>query len=235
MTDKKPTDTKSLTKQDVISWLEKNPDFFVRNPDVLDLLLPPKENSGKGIADFQHYMVKRLKADRDEVLESAREIVETSRANMSNQSRVHRAVLMLMEARNFEDFIRTITIDFATIIGVDIVTLLVEADGETIPHVDLAGVRAVPEGSIDGVMQDKLVLLQSNISGTDEVYGGGARLVKSQALLKLNISASLPPMLIAFGSREPEQFVQGQGTELVTFLGRVLERSFRLWLDLPPG
>ena len=54
-------------------------------------MVPPKEKFGKGVADFQHYMVQRLKADRDEVLESAREVVENSRANMNSQTRIHRA------------------------------------------------------------------------------------------------------------------------------------------------
>jgi hypothetical protein len=76
-------------------------------------------------------------------------------------------------------------------------------------------------------------LLQSNIEGYDEVYGGGAGLVKSQALLRLNLTGGLSPVLLAFGSRDPALFEEGQGTELISFLGAVIERGFRIWLDLP--
>jgi hypothetical protein len=39
--------------------------------------------------------------------------------------------------------------------------------------------------------------------------------------------------MLAFGSREPDLFQQGHGTELISFLARVVERCIRSWLDLP--
>jgi len=229
LTDPQNAPPRELTAADVASWLQKNPEFLAKHPELLDHLSLPKAHAGKGIADFQHYMVKRLRADRDEVLESAREIVETSRANMSNQARIHKCVLMVLETRTFEEFIHTITMDLTSVLGVDVVSILVEADRNIVPHISLAGVRAVPEGSIHEVMGDKNILLQSHVHGHEDVYGGGAGLVKSQALLRLNMF-ELSPVLIAFGSRNAEQFVQGQGTELITFFGHVLERCFYIWL-----
>src|SRR5262245_53778225 len=120
----------ALTEEEVLEFLKAHPHFLSRNPDIVDFLLPPRENKGKGIADFQYYMVQRLKSDRDEIFQSAREIVETSRANMNNQARIHTAVLMLLESRNFEDFIRTITLDLASILDIDIVSLIVESEGK---------------------------------------------------------------------------------------------------------
>ncbi len=221
-----------LTEDDIIAWLKKNPRFLQQNPDAVDLLLPPREEKGKGIADFQYYMLQRLRTDRDEVVESTREIVATSRANMNSQARIHTAVLMLLEATDFNELLRTITMDFAAILDVDIVSLIVETEDSFIPHVDLTGVRVVTPGSIDLLMKDRTIILESKISGFDELYGGGAGLVKSQALARLNVSRKAPPMLLAFGSRDPELFQYGQGTELIAFLAKVIERCFRIWLNL---
>jgi len=228
------TNSDKLTENDILKWLKDHPDFLNSHPDILNLFTPPKKDQGKGIVDFQHYMVKRLKEDREDVMQSAREIVETSRANQSNQSRIHRAVLMLLDSRSFEEFIRTITMDITSVLGVDIIALLVETEGDTIPQIDISGVRAVPAGTIEASMSKRDILLQAEIDGYDEVYGGGAGLVKSQALLRLNLTGGLSPILVAFGSRDPKHFQEGQGTELVMFLGAVIERCFRLWLDLPP-
>ena len=227
------TDQTELSEHDILEWLRDHPDFLNRHPDVLDLFAVPKKEQGKGIIDFQHYMVERLKADREEVMASAREIVETSRANQTNQDRIHRAILTLLDAPTFEDFVKAITMDVTSVLGVDIIALLVEAEGPVIPHIDISGVRAVPPGTIEASMKDRRVLLQSNIEGYDEVYGGGAGLVKSQALLRLNLTGGLSPVLLAFGSRDPVLFEEGQGTELISFLGAVIERGFRIWLDLP--
>ncbi len=228
----KEKNTPNLTEQDVIEWLKAHPKFFLKRPDVLDILEPPKAVSGKGIADFQSHMIKRLKDDREDVIESAREIVETSRANMNNLSRIQTAILMLLEARNFEDFVHTLTMDFVAILDVDIVALIVETDGTSIPHINMSGVRAVPAGTIELLMKKQKIILESQITGLDEIYGGGAGLVKSQALLDLNIAPDAPAAMIAFGSRNPDLFQNGQGTDLVLFLGHVIERCFLTWLDV---
>lgn len=224
----------SLSKDDVLAFLKDNPDFFENNPDAIELLIPPKKRPKKGeVADFQSYMIERLKADKDEVLESTREIVENSRANMNNQQRVHTAVLRLLEADNFQDFIHAITMDLANLLDVDIAVLVVEAEGESIPQIQMNGIRIIPEGTVDKWMKDKAVLLQDNISGIEPIYGGGATLVKSQILLRVDISMGTPPAILAFGSRDPDMFGEGQATDQILFLARVIERCFRTWLKLP--
>ncbi len=228
-----PVDTDSkLSERDVINWLRDHPDFLKKHPELLDHMTAPKENFGKGVADFQHYMVQRLKADRDEVLESAREIVENSRANMNSQTRIHRAILMMLEANTFEAFIGTITLDFPSLLDVDIVSLIVETDGDVVPQIHMQGVRAVPPGTIHLLMKDKPIILEADIQGVDEIYGGGASLVKSQTLMKLHIGDESPAAMIAFGSRDPKAFESTQGTELIAFLGCVTERLFQAWLHI---
>lgn len=221
----------SLTADDIIEWLGNNPDFLQQNPQVCDLLVPPERRKGKDVADFQSYLIQRLKDDKEEVIESTREIVETSRANMGNQARIHKAILMILEAQNFEDFIHVITMDFAALLDVDIISLIVEADGDVIPHIGMTGVRAVNAGMLESLMQDKLIILENQINGLEELYGGGAKLVKSQTLLRLNIAPGLPAALLAFGSRDPDMFQPDHGTEMIIFLGQVTERCFCAWLN----
>ncbi len=219
--------------EDVIDFLAKNPDFLNRNPELYDILTPPKEKTQRGVVDFQHYMVKRLKEDRQDILQSAQEIVETTRANMSNQARIHAAVLMLLEAKNFEDFIRVMTVEFPSMLELDIVSLIIETDADTIPQIDIPGVRVAKPGMAELLLQGRNVTLESGVPGLPELYGAGANLVKSQALVRLNIAPGMPEALLAFGSRDAAMFQAGQATDLVTFLGRVIERCFRAWLDVP--
>jgi uncharacterized protein YigA (DUF484 family) len=91
----------------------------------------------------------------------------------------------------------------------------------------------VPSGTIHLLTKGQHAVLESNISGLDEIYGGGAGLVKSQMLMRLDISRHAPPAIVAFGSRNPQQFQPGQGTDQIGFLGGVIERCFRTWLSLP--
>lgn len=223
-----------ISRDDVIAYLKDNPDFFDKNPKALEILIPEKKRGQRGVpADFQAYMIQRLRADKDEVMQTTQSLVETSRANMNNQQRIHKAVLRLLESRNFDEFIQNITMDLSNILDVDIAVLVVESNGHDIPHVHTSGIRVIPEGTVDQWMGDKQVLLQDNISGIEPIYGGGATLVASQILLRVDISMDTPPAILAFGSRDPDMFAEGQATDQILFLARVIERSFRQWLSLP--
>lgn len=229
-------DTKTaapLTAHEVLDYLRKNPSFLQKHPEGLDYLIPPTATGGKGVADFQTYMIQRLKADKQEITDATRSVVENARANMNNQQRIHRAVLRLLECLSFEDFIHSITMDLAVLLDVDIAALIVEADGENIPHIHTSGIRVIPKGTIQKWMAGKNVMLQDDIIGIEAIYGGGANLVQSQILLRVDISMETPPAILAFGSRDPSMFREGQATDQILFLTRVIERCFRSWLQLP--
>jgi uncharacterized protein len=225
--------TNPISADDVLQYLKAHPEFLTKNPDALDLLAPPKGGQGKGVADFQTYMIQRLKADKEEVITSTRELVENARSNMNNQQRIHAAVLRLLEAQDFGDFINCITMDLANLLHVDISVLLIESNGQDIPHIHQNGIRVLPHGTIDLWMTGKNALLQDNISGIEAIYGGAASLVASQILLRVDISLDTPPAILAFGSRDPNMFHDGQATDQILFLARVIERCFRAWLSLP--
>ena len=223
----------TLTAEDIIDWLADNPSFLQQYPEACDLLIPPKNKGDRKVPDFQSFMIERLKQDKTKAETTTQAIVETARNNMNNQARIHRATLQLLEAQSFDAFIETIIVDLTAMLDVDITAFLVESNGHDIPHVHQSGIRVLPEGTIDKWMDDKTVLLQEDIGGIEAIYGGGANLVRSQALIRIDISLNTPPAMIAFGSRDAHMFQDGQGTEQISFLARVVERLFRTWLHLP--
>ncbi|HZD25231.1 MAG TPA: DUF484 family protein, partial [Alphaproteobacteria bacterium] len=77
------------------------------------------------------------------------------------------------------------------------------------------------------------VRLGAAFPGQEGVFGPAAGLVRSMALVRLSTSPRSPVGLMALGSRDAAKFQSGQGTELLAFLGRFLERLLRAWLDLP--
>jgi len=216
-----------ITKEDVL-------DFIKENPDIIDALIPSKKRAKKGeVADFQTYMIERLKADKQEVIKGTKELVENARSNMNNQQRIHKAVLRLLEASSLGEFIHCITIDLSSMLDVDISVLVIECDDGEIPHIDQKGLRILPAGTVKKWMKKKTVMMQDNISGIEAVYGGGATLVRSQIMLRLDISEDTPPAILAFGSRNPDMFKDGQATDQILFLASVVERAFRMWLRMP--
>jgi len=223
-----------LTEEDVAAYLRDHPDFLASRSDLIPHLLPPSVDRGNGVLDMQYYMLQRLRGELGELQEQQRELIATSRANLNNQNRVHAAVLFLLDATSFEHLIQTITTDLAVLLDLDVAVLAVESTGSAIPHVSRSQVRVLEPDGVTRILGKRDVLLRDNIQGTPDLYGAAAGAVRSDALVRLRISAAAPAGLIAFASREPDMFHPGQGTELIGFLARVIERSIRSWLDLPP-
>ncbi|HZH27554.1 MAG TPA: DUF484 family protein [Azospirillaceae bacterium] len=224
----------SVNAEDVATYLREHPDFFLKYPDLLQNLTLPVPNHGERVVDLQHYLLQKLRSDMTHLKEQQRELISTTRANLNNQNRVHAAVLFLLDAHSFEQLIQTITTDLAVLLDLDAVSLLVEANGTTdFPHVHRSGVRVVDPGTLNRWLGKRDVVLNDNITADPEIWGSAAGLVRSEVLIRLRVSHETPDGLLAFGSREPDTFHNGQGTELVSFLARVVERCIRAWLDLP--
>lgn len=221
-----------LSPTEVADFLSDNPDFFSQHPEVLDTIQLPKRNAGTGVVDFHSVLVDRLKADKSNASKLQKELIETFRANMNNQSRIHTAVLVLLEAESFEEFVETITQDFPVLLDVDTASIVIESTSKEIPFIHQAGMRFVRAGTVSRWLGTGDALLQANVNGQEEIFGPGAGLVKSHALLRLEISPKTPAGILAFGSRDPDMFQPDQAIDQIGFLAQVVERCFRLWLDI---
>ena len=219
-----------MTEQDIVDYLKSNPKFLQKNPDAVDYLLPPKDKTnGRRVVDFQHYMVEKLKEDKRMVLDTTRDIIEVSRENMQNLARIHDAVLKMLEAETFDQFIQILSVDVPVALDCDAVSLIVEGD-DRLPKTQMRSLRVVPQGTIQNWMEGNDARIQSNIKGTEAIFGEAAGLVQSQALLKINQTMNIPTTMIAFGSRDPELFADGMGTDLISFLCGVVERALLIWM-----
>jgi len=107
-----------------------------------------------------------------------------------------------------------------------------EALDRVAPGQQARGLRLFPRGRIDRLMSGaREVLLLADTPGDSELFGSAATLVRSQALLRMQLRRDAPLGVLAFGARDPQKFHPGQGSELLTFLGRVVELSIRAWLE----
>ena len=221
-----------ITAAQVADYLRRHPTFLMRHPELLDGQSPPARSHGDGVVDLQQFMVERLRRDLTRLRGLQDELVANSRDNLSTQDRIHRAILALLDAESFEHLIEIVTTDLAVLLDVDVAALCVEAANGSPPrHVD--GVQVLPSGCVDRMLgPGQEVLLRDDTDGDETVFGPASGLVRSDALIRLTVGRSAPPALLVFGTRHPGYFNAGQGTELLSFLARVLEHCLRQWLGL---
>lgn len=237
-TGSKTSGAATLTDATVVAHLQQNPDFLLRHPELVRLLTPPSRfeavEESDSVVDMQGFMVSRLQSDLARARDNHDALISSARSNLASQDQVHRSVLAVLDARDFEHFINIVTNELPLILDVDTVTLCVESDGHDGPSTT-PGVRAMTRGAVDRLLgDDTRILLRDRISDAEVVHGPAAGLVASDALARLAVSPKAPLALLAIGCREPDRFHSGQGTELLGFLAGVLERCLGRWLDLPP-
>lgn len=220
------------TEEEVGAYLRAHPDFLARHAELVHhLILPPPERGGGNVVDLQSFMLGRLRDEVRALKEQHRALIGTARANMNSQNRIHNAVLVLLDAPSFPRFVQTVTTDLAVILGVDVASLVIETNGLAPPSG--SGVIPAAPGTVARLLGRRDVMLLSDTPGTPDIFGPGAGLVRSQALIRVQVTPETPPGLLAFGARDPVLFHESQATELVSFLARVVERCLRAWLDLP--
>ena len=233
--DSQQNQTAADTEADrVAAYLRRHPGFLNDYPELLEVLMPPKRRQhGEAVIDLQSAMIERMRNENRRIGEQQADLLATSRANMTTQSRIHAGVLALLEATTFENLIQAITTDLAVLLDVDVVTLCVEAP-DSHPRRDVAGVHMLVPGEVDDILgPNRDIVLVPLTHMPNPLYGGAAGLVQSEALLRLRPSARAPMGLLALGSRVEGRFDPSQGTELLGFLARILELCIRTWLELP--
>jgi uncharacterized protein YigA (DUF484 family) len=228
---KTPTEREQTSAAEVRAYLRRHPDFLEKSPDLLVSLVPPARRHGDGVVDMQRIMIERLQAEIRRLNGHHDELVAASRSNMASQGQIHGAVLSLLQARDFRHLIGIATEELKTVLELDAVALCVESDDPSGLNVKTPGVHVVPEGAVDEIIgEGRDILLRSSVLDERRIYRNQGGVVRSDALIRLALGESAPVGLLALGAAEEEKFHLGQGTELLSFLGKALEYCIRSWL-----
>jgi uncharacterized protein YigA (DUF484 family) len=176
-------------------------------------------------------MLQRLRAEVERLKTVQAGLVQTRRADLAFQTRIHGAVLSVICARSFEHLLQTIATDLTVILDLDIATLCIESELERHGATPLPGISLLAPGKVAELLGDgRDVLVTERCRGNAGIFGNAAGLVRSQALLRLDVGARAPPGLMALGARRPARFRAGQGTEALAFLADAVELSVAQWL-----
>lgn len=221
-----------LSDAHVLKFLEENPAFFNRHPDVLNHVAPTERQLGEGVVDFTAYQLKNLQQGTKELEDKYNGLINFCRDNLSAQSEIHEAVLRIVRARDIDQLLEIIAVDMPTLFDVDVVRLVVEApmvehSNDNMDAWQQSGVTLVDIGVMDAALTYKDVRLIDDIReesdpAVEEVYTGAIGLSRSAAMLKLDTPELDIPLMLAMAVRQPGRFYAGQGVEQLQFLGKIL-------------
>ena len=219
-TDRVMLDT--LEAQDVQAFALANRDTIRQDSDLLAQL--GLRIDVANIIDFGPIALSRVSAAHERESSERKRLESTARANFAAQAQTHAAVIDLLESRNLADLARRVD-DLARLrFGLAAGVIAIEGAGN-VP----AGWKPLIEGQVDLILGPRELARMGHAPTALGLFGALAPQIGSLALVRLAIWTPARQGVIAFGAMDPTAFSDDMGSELVTFLARVVERTAERW------
>lgn len=233
----KSTDAKAVPEgpteaETVAEYLSRHPGFLVENPQLTVTLTPPDFRRGEGVIDMQKFMLDSLQKYVISLTSRERKLLAVAEDRVAGYGRVQDATLALLGATSFQGMVRTVTSDLPEMLDVNTARLCVE--GSLPGPAGKAGMVEIEPHTADRLIgrRRKAVLLD-DAADRRELVGMDKTDVKSLALVRLSLGAGAPAGILALGAVATDGFHPRQGTDLLTFLSKVVEHCVRRWLTQP--
>jgi uncharacterized protein YigA (DUF484 family) len=220
--------SRPLIDADVREKIISNPEALLEDKDIMSALVAANESTmGGNIVDLRGIAMERLEARLDRLEDTHRSVIAAAYENLAGTNQIHRAVLRMMDATEFEAFLHDLSGDVADTLRVDVMRLVLESEDAT-PNAAVKKVgevlQVVPVGEVDDY------ITQGRNMSVRQVTLRQVSYIRSEACLKLDFGPNRLPGMLVMGSEDPHQFTPQQGTDLLTFFGGVFERAMRRWL-----
>ena len=229
-----------MIDQDMRDLIIAEPEKLLEDTKVMNALIAANERAmGSNVVDLRGIAMERLESRLDRLEDTHRTVIAAAYENLAGTNQVHRAILQLLDALTFEDFLKALNGEVAPTLRVDKVRLVLEtAQGETEAALrKLGDVLYVAETGFIGDYLSagrnvplRAVVLRQVQPSSDAIYGDKAGWIRSEALMKLDFGKGRLPGMLCLGAEDPHQFKPNHGTDLLAFFAGVFERTMRRWL-----
>lgn len=230
-----------MIEPDLRDRILADPEILLDDRDVMNALVAANERAmGTNVVDLRGIAMQRLESRLDRLEDTHRSVIAAAYANLSGANQVHRAVLQLLEAGRFEDFLARLLVDIVPTLQVSCIRLVLEtrrqgeegAGGPAIEGMVLVEPGLVARYVTAGRAQPvRPVTLRPAGADGGRIYGAFAGAIRSEALLVLDLGEGRLPGLVALGAEDPQHFRPTQGSDLLAFLAGTIERMMRRWLS----
>ena len=178
---------------------------------------------------FEEVAVATLR-DRLGAVETANaDLIAYARGHHRATNAIHEAVLAAMAADGVEEALAVVAHDWPEILGIDRATAALVI-GDTAFRIDVDGIFALEAQWVDRAYRlANPVALKTGDHG-DALFGAAAKDMKSEAVIRIGERQGEAPYgVLLLGEERRRDLPGGEGTSLLSFLGRALGAMIAGW------
>ncbi len=228
MSQKKEVKSKPLKEQDVVDYLQKNPDFFAKNETLIEELQIP--HSCGGAISLIERQIEVLKDKNRSYRQKLKEIVDIARENDNLNDKLHRLTLELISANDLDDVLLAIQDVLRNEFGADLVSIRLfakdgaEEDSELHPEL-------VPSSDPGLKAFDSLFTSRRPICGRLKkeqltyLFRDNAARIASAALIPLENDRRYG--LISIGSFSATKYMPNMGTIFLRHMSSTVSQALK--------
>ncbi|QSP95883.1 DUF484 family protein [Marinobacter salinisoli] len=213
-----------ITREQVVQYLQDNPDFFVDQDELLRGLTLPHD-SGRAISLVER-QVHLYREQRDTLQHELSELVSIARQNERLFEKSKRMLLQVIEARNVNDMAAVIDDSIRGDFGLDAASVLLVTDTK-LPDASQGALHVVtPQDAqerLGSLLEgDRAVCGQFRESERNFLFPNRDEPIASVALVPLRSQGLVG--VFAVGSCQPGYFDQSMGSLFLSYISDTLSR-----------
>ncbi len=214
-----------------------DPTLVLDDPALMRALVEAAEGEvASNVVDLRAMAMARLETQLAKLQDTHEAVVAAAYENVAATNQIHRAVVAILSAPDFDRFAQVLEGELADILQVAAVRLVLEDAGAPAPGLRDTVVAMQPPGFIVDYMRQtrtapaRRIVLRQAVPFEGDLYGPTGAAIRSEALMRLDLGRGRGEAMLALGSTEAQHYKPGQATDLMAFFTGVVEKVLRRWL-----
>jgi len=211
---------KKIKNEQVLDFLEKNPDFFINNPNVLEKVNFPTKNNSEydeksKVIPFKDWIIESLK-------DVQKNIIENARHNFLTQQKIHESVIDILRIDNVRDLLIFLKDELPSKFNLDVINIV--TSNKTISR--KYNLIFKNEETINKVYGEKNQLVMDAVDNKLNIFENLNQEIYSNAIYSLGHEFFSISSLLVFGSKD-KHFLNNKAYDFILFFSNVVQEKLK--------
>lgn len=179
------------------------------------------------VIHFEKCAVAQLRDRLGAIEEANEDLIAFARGHSGAVATIHAAALAAVESASIDELLEVVTGRWPDILGIDAVAVALIV-GDRGFRAGSSGIEPIEAVLVKRMLRDAPAVEVRSARSGHRLFGASlAGAIRAEALIRIDSPAPYPVGLLALGQRAELELGSGHGSELLLFLGRIVESALR--------